>query len=195
VSDPGARAAADDPAPAGYRIRPARPADAAVLRRFGAQLLDETPFFLRGPEERAADDAEMAAVIRSFAGASGAAMLNAWTLQGDGSDGSHGPPVGEGVLIPGRLQRTRRTATVGVGVLQAHWGLGLGRALMQAVERRARAAGLIRLELTVFAPNARARRLYERLGYAVEGTKRRSVELPERGLVDEILMAKLLDEG
>lgn len=182
----------EDRAPTGYRIRPARPADAAALRRFGAQLLDETPFFLRGPEERAADDAEMAAVIRTFQGASGAAMLNAWRRRADGSEG---PPVAEGVLIPGRLQRTRRTATVGVGVLQAQWGLGLGRALMQAVERRARAAGLIRLELTVFAPNERARRLYERLGYAVEGTKRRSVELPGRGRVDEILMAKLLDEG
>ncbi|MEQ8605018.1 MAG: GNAT family N-acetyltransferase [Marivibrio sp.] len=181
-----------DPAPPGYRIRPARPADAAVLRRFGAQLLDETPFFLRGPEERAADDAEMAGVIRSFEGASGAAMMNAWVVRADGSEG---PPVGEGVLIPGRLQRTRRTAVVGVGVLRAHWGRGLGRALMAAVERRAQAAGLIRLELTVFEPNDRAQRLYERLGYGREGTKRRSVELPGRGLIDEILMAKLLDEG
>ena len=176
-------------APPGYNIRRARPAEAAALRRFGAQLLDETPFFLRGPEERAADDSEMARVIRTFAGAAGAAMLNAWTT--DPASGAE-TPVGEGVLIPGRLQRTRRTAVVGVGVLQAHWGRGLGRALMQAVEAEARAADLVRLELTVFAPNDRAQRLYERLGYQVEGTKRRSVDLPGYGLVDEIMMAKLL---
>lgn len=177
--------------PAGYAIRPARVADAPALRLFGRRLLGETECFLRGPDERARDDAEMARIIRSFEAAPDALLLNAWS--GAPADGGAGDPVAEGTLIPGPLARTRATASVGVGVLRAHWGRGLARALMLAVEAHARAQGLRRLELTVFAPNARARALYDRLGYAVEGVKRRSVDLPGRGPTDEILMAKLLD--
>ncbi len=184
-------------APPGYRLRTADPRDAAALLAFGRQLLGETPFFLRGPRERARDAAEMADVIRSFADTPGAALVNAWTdPPGTAADGAAAPePVGEAVLMPGRLDRTRLTASVGVGVLEAHWGRGLGVALMRSLEGRARAAGLRRLELTVVAPNDRALRLYERLGYAREGVKRRSVELPGYGAVDETLMAKLLDEA
>lgn len=190
---------ADDVLPPGYRIRPADPADADPLRRFGAQLLAETEFFLRGPEERARDTAEMAGVIRSFARIDGALMLNGWyrdpavppEAPADTGDGGE-VPVAEAVMIPGRLHRTRAVATVGVGVLQAHWGRGLARALMRRIEAAARAAGHRRLELSVFAPNMRARRLYEGLGYDHEGVKRRSVDLPSHGPVDEWLMAKLL---
>lgn len=178
--------------PDGYSLRDADPRDAAALLAFGRQLLGETVFFLRGPAERATDSGEMADIVRSFAETPGAAMLTAWTAPaGDAA----AEPVGEAVLIPGRLARTRRTATVGVGVLAAHWGRGLGRALMAEIEARARRAGLRRLELTVVAPNSRAMAMYDRLGYVREGVKRRSVELPEHGWVDETLMAKLLDAG
>ncbi len=187
------------PLPDGYEIRPAREAEAAALRRFGAQLLRETEFFLRGPEERAASDSEMADVIRTFHETASARMLNAWHLDAAGDapgaePGAEPVPVAEAVLIPGRLARTRHVATVGVGVLRAHWGRGLARALMAEIEAAARDAGLTRLELTVFAPNAWAQALYERLGYRREGVKRRSVALPSHGPVDEVLMAKLLDE-
>lgn len=173
-------------APEGYRLRPAREADAEALLHFGRRLLGETDFFLRGPEERGADAGEMARIIRAFADTPGALMLNAWT------DGPTPEPVGEAVLMPGQLRRTRRTASVGVGVLKAHWGRGLARALMAAVEERALAAGLKRLELTVVRGNERARDLYRALGYESEGVKRRSVDLPARGLADEEMMAKLL---
>nr|WP_281413154.1 GNAT family N-acetyltransferase [Marivibrio halodurans] len=121
-------------------------------------------------------------------------MVNGWyraPADGDGRDADE-VPVAEAVMIPGRLRRTRAVATVGVGVLRAHWGRGLARALMRRIEAAARAAGHRRLELSVFAPNMRARRLYEGLGYDHEGIKRRSVDLPGHGPVDEWLMAKLL---
>ena len=174
----------------GYIIREAVDKDAGILRAFGTQLLEETEFFLRGPEERAADDAEMAGVIRTFARAPDAAMLNCWTVARDGKASA---PVGEAVMIPGRLARTHHTATVGVGVLRDHWGLGLAKALMHQIEAAAQAANMRRLELTVFAPNERAQRLYEGLGYRQEGIKRRSIALPAHGVVDEIMMAKLFD--
>ncbi len=46
-----------------------------------------------------------------------------------------------------------------------HRGRGLGRAAMELVEERARAAGLEAVELNVFGGNAVARGLYRSLGY------------------------------
>ena len=48
-------------------------------------------------------------------------------------------------------------------------GRGAGRALMEALIELARERGGRRMTLRVFAPNERARRLYERLGYRDAG--------------------------
>jgi ribosomal protein S18 acetylase RimI-like enzyme len=47
-------------------------------------------------------------------------------------------------------------------------GEGIGSALMDSIEERARASGSTRLSLDVSAKNAVARRLYERRGMTVE---------------------------
>jgi ribosomal protein S18 acetylase RimI-like enzyme len=55
-----------------------------------------------------------------------------------------------------------------IAVTEAAEGRGAAAALMRAAEDWARRNGYPRLHLNVFEENARARRLYERLGYAVE---------------------------
>jgi ribosomal protein S18 acetylase RimI-like enzyme len=52
-----------------------------------------------------------------------------------------------------------------VVVDEPHRGRGFGRRLMELLEERTRAAGLGRIALNVYADNARARSLYESLGY------------------------------
>jgi ribosomal protein S18 acetylase RimI-like enzyme len=71
-------------------------------------------------------------------------------------------------------------------------GTGAGRALMAAVIDEARRRGGRRLTLRVFAPNERARRLYERLGFEVEGILRGEFHVGG-DYVDDVLMA--LDLG
>jgi RimJ/RimL family protein N-acetyltransferase len=99
--------------------------------------------------------------------------------------------VGEAIVMGGEFQRNRLSGTVGIGILEAHSGRGLGRRLMTEVEAYAGAHGLHRLELTVMESNTRARSLYEAMGYLVEGVKRDSLFVDDR-FVDEIMMAKLL---
>lgn len=169
--------------PDGIEIREASPADADALLSFGRQLLSETPNFVRGPDERASNTAEMRRLCAGFADAPGWCMLHAW---------AGGRPVGEAVLMAGRTARTSRTAQVGVGVLRSHWRRGIGHALLLRLEERALAERLHRLELTVFPHNRAARKLYEKLGYETEGVKRQSVRI-DGEWVDELLMAKLLD--
>lgn len=65
----------------------------------------------------------------------------------------------------------RQTPQAHVGVLAVAAeaeGQGVGRALLEAAERWAREQGLGMLTLNVFAGNTRARKVYERLGYAPE---------------------------
>lgn len=167
---------------AGYDIRPAEPDDAGALYRFGERLLVESSFFLRSPGERARSAHEMRSVIERFCELPHYLLLSAWYGE---------TAVGEAVVTSGDFQRNRYTATIGIGVLQAHTGRGLGTALMGEMEAFGRRRRLRRLELTVMAPNTRARALYERMGYVEEGVKRDSLFVDGR-FVDEVLMAKIL---
>ena len=54
-----------------------------------------------------------------------------------------------------------------------------------------RASGLERVELAVFADNHRARRLYEKMGFTVDGTRARRAKIDGR-YRDEVLMARVL---
>ena len=81
---------------------------------------------------------------------------------------------------------------LGMGVLDGYRGRGVGKALMRATLDAAKAAGLTRVELTVREDNKRARKLYEQMGFVVEGVKRRGVRLDGR-YEDLICMATLFE--
>lgn len=55
-----------------------------------------------------------------------------------------------------------------IAVTEAAEGTGASTALMRAAEKRARAQGFTKITLNVFEGNRRARRFYEKLGFAVE---------------------------
>ena len=57
-------------------------------------------------------------------------------------------------------------------VLPDQWGSGVGRALMQAGERRLRELGYQHAILWVLEDNPRARRFYEAAGWTLDGTRR-----------------------
>ena len=89
------------------------------------------------------------------------------------------------------LRRSRTTAYVALGVLARAAGQGLGAALLRQARDWAAAHGLHRLELTVMAHNTRAIRLYERMGFAVEG-RRAECLIVDGQFVDELHMAAII---
>ena len=94
-------------------------------------------------------------------------------------------------LHPQERVRRRHAAMLGISVGAAHQGQGVGRALMQAVcDYADRWAHLLRLELTVFADNARAIALYRRFGFEEEG-RHRAYALRDGVYVDVLSMARL----
>ena len=93
----------------------------------------------------------------------------------------------------GNYRREHRTAYIVAGVLQAFAGRGLGTRLFAELERWARSHALHRLELTVMTHNHAGFRLYTRMGFELEGTRRGALLVDGR-YVDEHYMGKILDE-
>ena len=75
------------------------------------------------------------------------------------------------------IEGFRHVGRLGMGVLPEFRGRGLGKRIAVETIRAARAAGLERIELEVFASNGRAIALYQSLGFVVEGVKKRSRKL------------------
>lgn len=85
----------------------------------------------------------------------------------------------------------QHSGVLGMGVIDGFREQGVGAALMKATLDRAREIGLTRVELTVREHNVRAKKLYEKFGFVVEGVKRRGVFVDGRH-EDLICMGLLL---
>lgn len=87
--------------------------------------------------------------------------------------------------------RRAHAAGIGVGVHDDHHGRGIGSALIaELIDAADNWLGLRRLELTVYADNTRAIRLYERFGFVAEGIQRDYAFRAGR-FVDVLGMARL----
>lgn len=105
---------------------------------------------------------------------------------------SAGEIVGSADCHGGTYPKTQHVGDVGIAIRDGWREVGLGRLLMGRVLEWMRARGFKKAELAVFATNARARRLYESLGFRDEGARRRHVLI--RGTYeDELLMGLWLD--
>ncbi len=82
---------------------------------------------------------------------------------------------------------------LGMGIIPAYRGKGLGRRLLEAALRAARETGIERVELSVHADNHRAIALYEKVGFVREGLARKSVRIDGR-YKDAIHMALLHEQ-
>jgi RimJ/RimL family protein N-acetyltransferase len=78
--------------------------------------------------------------------------------------------------------------SLGMGLLPAYRGIGIGRRLLEAALARARGRGIERVELHVFSDNVRARHLYESVGFIVEGVHPRRAKIDGR-YRDDVAMA------
>ncbi len=80
-----------------------------------------------------------------------------------------------------------------MGVLASHRSQGIGKALIGVALEKARNIGLTRVELTVREENIRAKALYEKFGFFVEGIHRNAVKIGEK-YENHLSMAVLFQE-
>ena len=164
------------------RIRTARPYDAAALLDLKHQLDEETAFMMYEPGERDSSVRDLARELAATARSPNSVVLVAEL--GD-------QLAGYLELTGGSFRRSRATAYLVIGVLARAAGLGIGTGLLQYAKGWAASHGLHRLELTVMARNTRAIRLYERMGFSVEG-RRSECLLVDGRFIDELTMAVIL---
>lgn len=122
----------------------------------------------------------------------------AWIASFDGEDRAlfvavHDTSVvGHADCQRGAYPKIRHTGTIGIAIRDGWREVGLGRALMDRVLEWMRARAFAKAELSGFATNARATKLYESLGFRSEGVLSRHVRI-RKSYVDEILMGLWLD--
>jgi RimJ/RimL family protein N-acetyltransferase len=75
----------------------------------------------------------------------------------------------------GHRPRTRHAGEFGLSVRQSHWGLGIGSRMLDALLAWARETQIVtKINLRVRTDNPRAIALYQRKGFALEGTIRQT---------------------
>lgn len=103
---------------------------------------------------------------------------------------AEGRIVGWCDVLPGRGESRAHVGILGVALLPEFRGCGVGAALMTSAIGRAWEKGLTRIELSVRTDNLRAIKLYERLGFEVEGSHHRASRVNGQYL-DKLSMALL----
>ena len=84
--------------------------------------------------------------------------------------------------------RARHRAGVGISILKAYWGRGIGTAMMRALIDAAKTTSLEQLELDVVSTNESAVRLYTRCGFEEYGRHPRMMKYRDGTYADTILM-------
>lgn len=90
----------------------------------------------------------------------------------------------------GVFRRIRHTAYIVIGIQKNYCNRKLGTKLFQMLDDWALQNKIVRLELTVVCENKGAIRLYEKSGFSIEGTKKKTMYVDGK-YIDEYMMSKL----
>ena len=161
-------------------VRNAVASDARALRDIMQRTHSETDYLLSYPDEQSADDEQetrsLAETERSNNEVELVAVLD-------------GRIVGSaGVTAVGSRRKVLHRARFGISILAEHWGMGIGRVLMEASIDCARRAGYTQLELEVVAGNERAVSLYRRVGFEEYGRNPRGYRSADVGYQELVYM-------
>lgn len=86
-------------------------------------------------------------------------------------------------------RKFRHVASLGIGILDHYHGVGLGRILMErAISAAKDDPRVLKIELGVFAENMIARRLYDSLGFEIEGVRKNALQQEDGEFMDDVVM-------
>jgi RimJ/RimL family protein N-acetyltransferase len=166
-------------------VRHAVEDDAAAMLDFFRRTGGETDFVTFGAEGLPRTLEQEREVIRTLTRAENGLAIVA--VDGDRI-------VGSMRFEPGSRPRTRHGGEFGIAVLQEYNGFGIGKALLECLIAWAEGTGIVRkLDLRVRADNERAIRLYESMGWRVEGRITRDMLLPDGTFHDALWMGRPVD--
>ncbi len=161
-------------------FRSASPADAQIMIDYLKKVCGETRFLLSEAEDvNYTLDGEKT-YLENYENSERGLMLNAYVdgkLAGNASFDAVNP-----------AKRLSHRASMGIAVFSEYWGQGIGEELIEILIEKAGQCGYEILELDVFAKNARARHLYEKLGFEERGCLKSAVKYADGSYDDLVLM-------
>ena len=161
-------------------VRNAVASDARALRETTQRTHAETDYLLSYPDEQSSDDEQEARSLEETERSGNEVELVAVI---------DGRIVGSaGVSAVRRRRKVAHRARFGISILKEYWGMGIGRALMDASVDCARGAGYTQLELEVVADNERAVSLYRRAGFEEYGRNPRGYQSASAGYQELVYM-------
>ena len=167
----------------GIRLQSPDENDAEAIIALMKQVMDETPYLACSSEEFDMTVEDERRFLRARADDPRDTFIAAW---------SDGAPIGTGSgRAVGAKSRERHRAMLGICLLRAYWGRGVGSRMLETVLDMARSAGFLQLELEVDAENQRAIRMYQRFGFQEYGRLTNAIRRDGQ-FFDEILMVKSL---
>ncbi|MFS0634794.1 GNAT family N-acetyltransferase [Mesobacillus foraminis] len=98
--------------------------------------------------------------------------------------------IGYLMAIGGTAKRNKHCVYLVTGILDEYRGSGIGTELFKHLEEWRRGTEIERLELTVVTLNEAGIRLYKKMGFVIEGTKRKSLCINGE-FVDEYYMSRI----
>lgn len=143
----------------------------------------ESEFTLCYPEERAVGEMTEMQILESVFNSPYDMMISCF---------SDGKIVATAQISFFRNRKTAHRATLSLAVLKDFWGLGIGTALMQEMEIKAKTRCITQLELSYMEGNERGKLLYEKLGFSAVAEKPGAYRLADGRLKSEIFMIKFL---
>ncbi|WP_423406782.1 GNAT family N-acetyltransferase [Heyndrickxia sp. MSNUG] len=163
-------------------IRQAEEKDAENFAKLIQDVENTSEYMLYGPGERAFNPESKKKMITAFQAEKNSAIFVA-----EKNEELQGFLIAKG----GSAKRNLHTAYLVIGILEKHRGTGIGTNLFEELFNWAKEQNHHRLELTVMSHNEAGKRLYTKMGFEVEGTKRHSL-LVNGKYFDENYMSKLI---
>ena len=161
-------------------VRNAVASDARALRETTHLTHAETDYLLSYPAEQNIADEQEARSLEETERSSNEVELVAII---------DGQIVGSaGVSAVRTRRKVAHRARFGISILKEHWGMGIGRVLMEVSIDCARKAGYTQLELEVVADNERAVSLYRRAGFEEYGRNPRGYKSASAGYQELVYM-------
>ncbi|HOQ08844.1 MAG TPA: GNAT family protein [Syntrophomonadaceae bacterium] len=150
-------------------VRPASPEDAVSWLQYLRQVGDETDFLAFCSEQVTLTTHE----ARRYLDYVSRRHDNLFLLAADTTR-----IIGSLNFQRGRWPFTRHQGEFGISVLAEFWGYGLARRMMEIMMQWARSNDIKKINLKVRTDNIRAIKLYQSMGFAIEGTIEREFFRP-----------------
>ena len=157
--------------------------DTAAMIQCLKEMCRETEYLLRYPEECTWTMAQEQGILEEINRSDARLMLVCEV--DDAIAGMCGLNFNQSV-------KTRHRANVDIGLRRRYWGLGIGTAMFEALLDAARHGSVRQVELDYIEGNARARALYEKMGFTQVGVHPDAIMLRDGSFRDLVCMVKRL---